>query len=87
MNHTRYVGLEVHKASISIAVLDADDKLLREAIIKTGASTITDFFKGLTGSVHLTFAEGHHAQCIAKELKARRLRNTEGGWLSEKKML
>jgi transposase len=64
MNHTKYVGLDVHKASISIAVLDADGKLLSEAIIKTEASTITDFFKGLTGSVHLTFEEGCHAQWL-----------------------
>jgi transposase len=64
MNHTKYVGLDVHKASISIAVLDHHGKLLSEAIIKTEASTITDFFKGLTGSVQLTFEEGCHAQWL-----------------------
>jgi transposase len=64
MNQVKYVGLDVHKASISIAVLDADGKLLSEAIIKTEASTITDFFNGLTGAVHLTFEEGCHAQWL-----------------------
>ena len=64
MNQVKYVGLDVHKASISIAVLDHDAKLLSEAIIKTEASAITDFFKGLTGSVHLTFEEGCHAQWL-----------------------
>jgi transposase len=68
MNQTKYVGLDVHKASISIAVLDADGKLLSEAIIKPEASTITDFFKGLTGAVHLTFEKGCHAQWLFETL-------------------
>jgi transposase len=64
MNQTKYVGLDVHKASISIAVLDGDGKLLSEAIIKTETPAITDFFTGLSGAVHLTFEEGCHAQWL-----------------------
>jgi hypothetical protein len=42
-----YVGLDVHKASICIAVLNADGKLVMESVIKTSAATILDFLKGL----------------------------------------
>jgi transposase len=68
MNQTKYVGMDVHKASISIAVLDTDGKLLSEAIIKTETSAIVDFVNGLTGSVHLTFEEGCHAQWLFETL-------------------
>jgi hypothetical protein len=40
MNHTKYVGLNVHKASISIAVLDVDGKRLSEMMVKTVALLI-----------------------------------------------
>jgi transposase len=69
MNQVKYVGLDVHKASISLAVLDSQGKLLSEAIIKTEASAIVEFFKGLTGSVHLTFEESTHAQWLFELLQ------------------
>jgi precorrin-6B methylase 2 len=56
-----YVGLDVHKASICIAVLDADGKLVMESVVETGAATILDFLKGLRGQVEVTFEEGTHA--------------------------
>lgn len=56
-----YVGLDVHKASICIAVLNADGKLVMESIIETSATTILDFLKGLRGHVEVTFEEGTHA--------------------------
>jgi transposase len=56
-----YVGLDVHKASICIAVLNADGKLVMESVIETSAATILDFLKGLRGPVEVTFEEGTHA--------------------------
>lgn len=64
MFQNKYVGLDVHQASISIAVLDEHGKMLSQNIIKTDANTITDFFKGLSGCIHLTFEEGCHAQWL-----------------------
>jgi transposase len=64
MFQNKYVGLDVHQASISIAVLDEDGKILSQTIIQTDASTIIDFFKGISGSVQLTFEEGCHAQWL-----------------------
>jgi hypothetical protein len=39
MNDTKYIGLDVHQATISVAVLDSSGKLMMESIIKTKAST------------------------------------------------
>ncbi len=64
-----YVGLDVHKASICIAVLNADGKLVMESIIETSAATILDFLKGLRGCVEVTFEEGTHAAWLYDVLK------------------
>jgi hypothetical protein len=56
-----YVGLDVHKASICIAVLNTAGKLVMESVVETSAATILDFLKGLRGHVKVTFEEGTHA--------------------------
>ena len=52
MNDTKYIGLDVHQATISVAVLDSAGKLVMEAILETRAETIL-----LPGSLHVTFEE------------------------------
>jgi hypothetical protein len=64
-----YVGLDVHKASISIAVLNASGKLVTESVVETSAATVLDFFKGLRGQVGVTFEEGTHAAWLYDVLK------------------
>ncbi len=64
-----YVGLDVHKASICIAVLNADGKLVMESVVETSAATILDFLKGLRGDVEVTFEEGTHAAWLYDVLK------------------
>jgi transposase len=58
MNEAKYIGLDVHQATISVAVLDWDGKLIMESIIETKAETILQFFHGLRGSLQVTFEEG-----------------------------
>ena len=58
MTSTKYIGLDVHKESISIAVLNFSGKVVMECVIETKASTILQFIHGLRGDVHLTFEEG-----------------------------
>ena len=36
----KYIGMDVHKEAISIAVMNGDGKLVMESIIETKASTI-----------------------------------------------
>jgi len=67
--NTYYVGLDVHKASICIAVLNAAGKSVMESVVETSAATILDFIKGLRGQVEVTFEEGTHAAWLYDVLK------------------
>ena len=67
-----YVGLDVHKASICVAVLNAEGRLVMESVVETGAATILDFLKGLRGQVEVTFEEGTHAAWLYDTLKRAR---------------
>jgi hypothetical protein len=69
MTSTKYIGLDVHKESISIAVLNFAGKVVMECVIETKASTILQFIHGLRGDVHLTFEEGTWAGWLYDLLK------------------
>ena len=47
MNDAKYIGLDVHPATISAAVLDSDVGLITESILETKAATILQFVHGL----------------------------------------
>jgi hypothetical protein len=47
MNDAKYIGLDVHQATISAAVLDSAGKLVMEATLETKAETILQFLRGL----------------------------------------
>lgn len=61
MNSVKYVGLDVHTETISVAVLDGEGKLVMQSLVATRASAIVDFLHGLRGIIHLTFEEGTHS--------------------------
>jgi transposase len=61
MTDTKYVAMDVHKASVSIGVRDAAGKMVSRAVVETKAQTLKDYVRGLSGTVHLTFEEGTHA--------------------------
>jgi transposase len=69
MNDTKYIGLDVHQATISVAVLDSAGKLVMEAILETKAETILQFIQGLRGSLHVTLEEGTCAAWLHDVLK------------------
>src|SRR5436309_7182076 len=58
MSSEKYIGLDVHQATISVAVLDSTGKLIMESILETEAATILQFFAGLRGTLSVTFEEG-----------------------------
>ena len=60
-SNLKYIGMDVHQATISIAVLDATGKLVMESIIETKAATILEFIHGLRGTLWVTFEEGTSA--------------------------
>lgn len=52
MDQRKYIGMEVHQASISIAVSDSSGKLVMDSVIETKATTVLGFIKGLNGSLY-----------------------------------
>ncbi len=69
MNNVKYIGMDVHKEAISIAVLNSTGKRVMECVIETKAITILDFLKGLRGSLHVTFEEGTWASWLYDLMK------------------
>ena len=69
MDSKKYIGMDVHQASISIAVCDAAGKLQMESVIETKARTILEFIQGLRGSLWVTFEEGTSASWLYDLLK------------------
>ena len=70
MDNRKYIGMDVHQASISVAVRDADGKLLMECIIETKAAIILEFIPGLRGSSWITFNDRVDARKLSDLLRA-----------------
>jgi transposase len=69
MNDAKYIGMDVHQATISVAVRDSRGNLVMEAILETKTETILQFIRGLGGSLHVTFEEGTWAAWLYDLLK------------------
>ncbi len=61
MDRVKYVGLDVHQETISVAVVDGSGKRIMQSVLATCAVAILDFIRGLRGTVHVTFEEGTHS--------------------------
>ncbi len=51
MNSEKYIGLDVHQTTISVAVMDSKGKVVMESILEMKAATILEFFAGLRGTL------------------------------------
>jgi hypothetical protein len=69
VNSEKYIGLDVHQATISVAVMDSMGKLIMESILETKAATILEFVAGLRGTLSVTFEEGTWATWLYDLLK------------------
>src|SRR5258708_20641361 len=69
MTSTKYIGMDVHTESISIAVRNSGGKVVMECVIETKASTILQFIEGLRGDLQVTFEEGTSAAWLYDLLK------------------
>ena len=71
ISSTKYIGMDVHTQSISIAVRNSVGKVLMDCVIETKASTILQFIDGLRGDLRVTFEEGTSAAWLYDLLKPR----------------
>jgi hypothetical protein len=69
MDSKKYIGMDVHKESISIAVMNGAGKIVMECVIETKASMILQFIHGLRGDLQVTFEEGTWAAWLYDLLK------------------
>src|SRR5262249_14214657 len=69
MTSVKYIGLDVHKESISICVRNSVGKVVMESVLETKASTILQFIDGLSGDLRVTFEEGTWAAWLYDLMK------------------
>jgi hypothetical protein len=78
LTNVKYIGLDVHEATISIAVRDESGKLIMESVVETRASTILDFIDDLCGKLCVAMEEGVSADWL--------MRNRSGAFSVERLM-
>jgi transposase len=61
MSSDKYIGMDLHSATISAEAVNDVGKLIMEATLATEASAVLDFIGGLQGTLHVAFEEGIHA--------------------------
>ena len=66
MDSIKYIGLDVHQSTISVAVLNADGKLVMQSVIATHAATILDFLHGLRGTLHRDFRRRYSFRLVVR---------------------
>ena len=49
MSQEKYIGMDVHQATISAAVMDAQGKLIMECLLETKAATMVEFVEDCRG--------------------------------------
>ena len=65
----KYIGMDVHKEAVVIAVLNRNGKAVMESIVETKASSLLQFIHGLQGELHVTWEEGTRAGWLYDLLK------------------
>jgi transposase len=64
MSKLKYIGLDVHQASISVAVMEESGKVTMQSVIATRAASLLEFLAGLQGTLHVTFEEGTYSSWL-----------------------
>ena len=67
---TYYVGMDVHRASITIVVLNGAGKVVERLTVETSAARVRGYLKQLKGKVFVTFEEGTQAQWLYDVVQA-----------------
>lgn len=61
---TYYVGMDVHRASIVIVVLNGSGKVVERITLETNGARVRRYLQQLQGRVYVTFEEGTQAQWL-----------------------
>src|SRR5262249_26399788 len=69
MTKNKYVGLDAHTATAVMEVLNQKGRTENQSVVEMREEALKDFFRGLSGTVHVTFEEGVHARWLYELLK------------------
>ena len=69
MDSKKYIGMDVHQATVSVAVMDSRGRVVMDSVIETKATTILEFIQGVRGTLWVTFEEGASAAWLHDLLK------------------
>jgi transposase len=69
MKQLKYVGLDVHKATTVIVILNALGQFQKQVIIKTKADAIRDFIQCESGALHVILEEGTQSAWLYELIK------------------
>ena len=64
MNSVRSIGMDVHRDTISVAVLDEAGRMTMQSVLATRAAVILEFLRGQRATLHVTLEEGTHAEWL-----------------------
>jgi len=57
----RYIGLDAHSASCTVAVVGPSGRHLSSQVLETNGKALVEFVRAVPGTKHLCFEEGNHA--------------------------
>lgn len=60
----KYVGLDVHQSTTVVAVREESGRVIARTTLPTEAAALTEYFRGMRGTVRVTFEEGTQAQWL-----------------------
>ena len=70
MESTKYIGMDVHKDAIAVAVMNAAGKVVMESILETKAATILQFIRGLRGNLLVTLGRRDLGGLVVRSAQA-----------------
>ena len=64
----RYIGLDAHAASCTLAIIAETGKRLRDFPVETNGAALVDAIRAIPGPRHLIFEEGTHSAWLYETL-------------------
>src|SRR5438876_10050775 len=61
---TKYVALDVHQATTVASVREESGRVVARSVLPTEGDALTEFFRGMRGTIHVACEEGTQAQWV-----------------------
>src|SRR5947207_1382799 len=68
---TKYVALDVHQATTPASVGEDSGGVIARSILPPAGPALTEFLRGMRGTIHVVFEEGTQAQWLHEPLAPR----------------